>query len=166
MGGTGGDGGGEDLPCPSVLQPLLFSLPEDNLSHHRPLASYRSGEIFTQDVRPEQLLEGKVRLPWEILIRPRHNMEGSWGREGQANGLVPFSADFSLPPHSLTQDAQAIHNWLSEFQLEGYTAHFLQAGYDVPTISRMTPEVGTAVGEGKAKKAEDGPDAYAVCNRI
>nr|XP_004655240.2 caskin-2 isoform X2 [Jaculus jaculus] len=73
----------------------------DNLSH-RPLASYRSGEVFTQDVRPEQLLEGK--------------------------------------------DAQAIHNWLSEFQLEGYTAHFLQAGYDVPTISRMTPEDLTAIG--------------------
>lgn len=43
---------------------------------------------------------------------------------------------------SRPQDAQAIYNWLSEFQLEGYTAHFLQAGYDVPTISRMTPEVG------------------------
>lgn len=41
------------------LMPFL-SLLKDNLSHP-PLASYRSGEIFTQDVRPEQLLEGKVR---------------------------------------------------------------------------------------------------------
>lgn len=34
--------------------------PKDNLNH-RPLVHYRSGEqLFTQDVRPEQLLEGKV----------------------------------------------------------------------------------------------------------
>lgn len=57
--------GGEPCPHPSLLQPPLmpsFSFLEDNLSH-RPLASYRSGETFTQDVRPEQLLEGKVRAP-------------------------------------------------------------------------------------------------------
>ncbi|XP_075418331.1 caskin-2 isoform X2 [Tenrec ecaudatus] len=89
---------GEDHLLPSLYpEPLA-----DNLSPH-PLAPYRSGEqIFTRDVRPEKLLEGK--------------------------------------------DAQAIHNWLSEFQLESYTAHFLQAGYDVPTISRMTPEDLTAIG--------------------
>ncbi|NP_542374.2 caskin-2 [Mus musculus] len=108
--GTNGHGTGllieNAQPLPSAsedqgLPGLHAPSPADNLSH-RPLAGYRSGEIFTQDVRPEQLLEGK--------------------------------------------DAQAIHNWLSEFQLEGYTAHFLQAGYDVPTISRMTPEDLTAIG--------------------
>ncbi|XP_023986184.1 caskin-2 isoform X1 [Physeter macrocephalus] len=89
---------GEDQVLPGLHPPSLA----DNPNHH-PLANYRSGEqLFAQDVRPEQLLEGK--------------------------------------------DAQAIHNWLSEFQLEGYTAHFLQAGYDVPTISRMTPEDLTAIG--------------------
>uniref|UniRef100_A0AC11EC24 CASK interacting protein 2 n=1 Tax=Ovis aries TaxID=9940 RepID=A0AC11EC24_SHEEP len=88
-----------DDQVPPGLQPVSLA---DN-PNHRPLANYRSGEQhFTQDVRPEHLLEGK--------------------------------------------DAQAIHNWLSEFQLEGYTAHFLQAGYDVPTISRMTPEDLTAIG--------------------
>ncbi|NXE38645.1 CSKI2 protein, partial [Ptilorrhoa leucosticta] len=44
------------------------------------------------------------------------------------------------------QDAEAIYNWLREFQLESYTANFLNAGYDVPTISRMTPEDLTAIG--------------------
>lgn len=108
--GTNGHGTGllieNAQPLPSagedqVLPGLHTSSLADNLSH-RPLAGYHSGEIFTQEVRPEQLLEGK--------------------------------------------DAQAIHNWLSEFQLESYTAHFLQAGYDVPTISRMTPEDLTAIG--------------------
>lgn len=94
-------------PLPSAREDTVLSglhppTLADNLNH-RPLTNYQSGEQpFTQDVRPEQLLEGK--------------------------------------------DAQAIHNWLSEFQLEGYTAHFLQAGYDVPTISRMTPEDLTAIG--------------------
>lgn len=89
--------GAEEPALPGLHQSLLA----DTLGH-RP-AAHRPGEQpFTQDVRPEQLLEGK--------------------------------------------DAQAIHNWLREFQLEGYTAHFLQAGYDVPTISRMTPEDLTAIG--------------------
>ncbi|XP_067403650.1 caskin-2 isoform X2 [Emydura macquarii macquarii] len=46
----------------------------------------------------------------------------------------------------MLQDAEAIYNWLSDFQLEFYTANFLSAGYDVPTISRMTPEDLTAIG--------------------
>lgn len=41
----------------------------------------------------------------------------------------------------LPQDAEAIFQWLREFHLEQYTTNFLTAGYDVPTISRMTPEV-------------------------
>ncbi|XP_029456382.1 caskin-2 isoform X2 [Rhinatrema bivittatum] len=44
------------------------------------------------------------------------------------------------------KDAKAIYSWLSEFQLQMYTANFVNAGYDVPTISRMTPEDLTAVG--------------------
>lgn len=47
---------------PFILSPpiLFLSLLEDNLGH-RPLANCHSGEqLFTQDVRPEQLLEGKV----------------------------------------------------------------------------------------------------------
>ncbi|KAL1264342.1 hypothetical protein QQF64_004697 [Cirrhinus molitorella] len=44
------------------------------------------------------------------------------------------------------KDAEAIYQWLCEFQLEQYTSNFLTAGYDVPTISRMTPEDLTAVG--------------------
>lgn len=41
----------------------------------------------------------------------------------------------------MLKDAEAIYQWLSEFQLEQYTGNFISAGYDVPTISRMTPEV-------------------------
>ncbi|XP_037663988.1 caskin-2 isoform X2 [Choloepus didactylus] len=104
--GTNGHGPGllienaQPLPSAGEGQALPGLCPPSLADH---LSPHLSGEpIFMQDVRPEQLLEGK--------------------------------------------DAQAIHNWLSEFQLESYTAHFLQAGYDVPTISRMTPEDLTAIG--------------------
>ncbi|XP_048820992.1 caskin-2 isoform X2 [Lagopus muta] len=58
-----------------------------------------------------------------------------------------FSHQFLRPEQLLEgKDAEAIYNWLSEFQLESYTVNFLNAGYDVPTISRMTPEDLTAIG--------------------
>ncbi|KAM9412461.1 caskin-2-like isoform 1-T3 [Salvelinus alpinus] len=43
-------------------------------------------------------------------------------------------------------DSEAIYQWLCEFQLESYTPNFLTAGYDVLTVSRMTPEDLTAIG--------------------
>ncbi|XP_048847103.1 caskin-2-like isoform X2 [Brienomyrus brachyistius] len=44
------------------------------------------------------------------------------------------------------KDGDAIYQWLRDFQLEQYTGNFLSAGYDVPTISRMSPEDLTAIG--------------------
>ncbi|XP_040032486.2 caskin-2 isoform X2 [Gasterosteus aculeatus] len=44
------------------------------------------------------------------------------------------------------KDAEAIYQWLDGFQLQQYTSNFIHAGYDVPTISRMTPEDLTAIG--------------------
>ncbi|XP_015281125.1 PREDICTED: caskin-2 [Gekko japonicus] len=58
-----------------------------------------------------------------------------------------FSHQYLRPEQLLEgKDAEAIYNWLSEFQLECYTGNFLNSGYDVPTISRMTPEDLTAIG--------------------
>ncbi|XP_030645854.1 caskin-2 isoform X2 [Chanos chanos] len=65
----------------------------------------------------------------------------------QRAGELGFSQQFVHPQQLLEgKDAEAIYQWLSEFQLEQYTANFLNAGYDVPTISRMTPEDLTAIG--------------------
>uniref|UniRef100_A0A7N8YH82 Caskin-2 n=1 Tax=Mastacembelus armatus TaxID=205130 RepID=A0A7N8YH82_9TELE len=49
-------------------------------------------------------------------------------------------------PQTSNPDSEAIYHWLCEFQLEKYTSNFINAGYDVPTISRMTPEDLTAIG--------------------
>ncbi|XP_059413596.1 caskin-2-like isoform X2 [Carassius carassius] len=65
----------------------------------------------------------------------------------QRAGEQGFSQQFVHPQQLLEgKDAEAIYQWLNEFQLEQYTVNFLNAGYDVPTISRMTPEDLTAIG--------------------
>ncbi|KAL8163229.1 UNVERIFIED_CONTAM: hypothetical protein K2H54_015198, partial [Gekko kuhli] len=84
---------------------------------------------------------------------------GSSLQNGQANPMTGtlahdyntsdriFSHQYLRPEQLLEgKDAEAIYNWLSEFQLECYTGNFLNSGYDVPTISRMTPEDLTAIG--------------------
>lgn len=39
-----------------------------------------------------------------------------------------------------------ISEWLSEIHFEEYAPLFSKAGYDLPTITRMTPEDLTAIG--------------------
>ncbi|XP_029554839.1 caskin-2 isoform X4 [Salmo trutta] len=69
----------------------------------------------------------------------RHQVSGGT-RSGEQGG-------FMRPDQLLEgRDSEAIYQWLCEFQLESYTANFLTTGYDVPTISRMTPEDLTAIG--------------------
>nr|XP_033945017.1 caskin-2-like isoform X4 [Pseudochaenichthys georgianus] len=58
-----------------------------------------------------------------------------------------FTQQFIRPQLLLEgKDAEAIYQWLSDFQLEQYIGNFINNGYDVPTISRMTPEDLTAIG--------------------
>ncbi|CAL8265483.1 unnamed protein product [Gadus morhua 'NCC'] len=59
-------------------------------------------------------------------------------QQDQPLGLICI---FGLVLECGLSDAEAIYLWLREFQLEHYTGNFINSGYDVPTISRMTPEV-------------------------
>lgn len=43
-------------------------------------------------------------------------------------------------------DGEILRAWLCSLHFEEYTGLFVQAGYDMPTISRMTPEDLTAIG--------------------
>ncbi|XP_076444536.1 LOW QUALITY PROTEIN: uncharacterized protein LOC143282697 [Babylonia areolata] len=43
-------------------------------------------------------------------------------------------------------DKEVLHAWLHDLHFEDYYTNFVQAGYDMPTISRMTPEDLTAIG--------------------
>lgn len=44
-------------------------------------------------------------------------------------------------------DLDIVHAWLTELQFEEYFSLFAQAGYDLATITRMTPEDLTAIGK-------------------
>uniref|UniRef100_A0A8C2K609 Caskin-2 n=1 Tax=Cyprinus carpio TaxID=7962 RepID=A0A8C2K609_CYPCA len=72
---------------------------------------------------------------------------GALGRRIPLSSSRPGEKHVIHPQQLLDgKDAEAIYQWLCEFQLEQYTSNFLTAGYDVPTISRMTPEDLTAIG--------------------
>jgi len=43
-------------------------------------------------------------------------------------------------------DLDVVHAWLTELQFEEYFPLFASAGYDLTTITRMTPEDLTAIG--------------------
>lgn len=55
-------------------------------------------------------------------------------------GRSPAVGRLQLVPCVL-QSAEAVSQWLATFQLQLYAPNFTSAGYDLPTISRMTPEV-------------------------
>ncbi|KYO31148.1 caskin-2 isoform D [Alligator mississippiensis] len=115
--------------------------------------SGHSTGLLIENAKP--LPPGGEDLPQHLLgADPRngqpHSVLGPLGHQNLAN-CTPSDRGFShhyLRPEQLLEgkDAEAIYNWLSEFQLESYTTNFLSAGYDVPTISRMTPEDLTAIG--------------------
>ncbi|KAL1517015.1 hypothetical protein ABEB36_000836 [Hypothenemus hampei] len=48
--------------------------------------------------------------------------------------------------HQGVPDQEIIHSWLVDLQFEEYFPLFVAAGYDLPTIGRMTPEDLTAIG--------------------
>ncbi|XP_033754976.1 caskin-1-like isoform X3 [Pecten maximus] len=48
--------------------------------------------------------------------------------------------------HAGLPDHEVLRCWLRDLRFEDYHGNFLQAGYDMPTISRMTPEDLTAIG--------------------
>ncbi|XP_070596033.1 caskin-2 isoform X4 [Erythrolamprus reginae] len=104
--------------------------------------------ILIENVKP--LLPGGEDLQQHVPSSNSHNGQtnslGTQMHQNFSNDRI-FSHQYLRPEQLLEgKDAAAIYNWLSEFQLECYTANFLNAGYDVPTISRMTPEDLTAIG--------------------
>lgn len=50
-----------------------------------------------------------------------------------------------------------MYQWLCKFQLQIYASNFINSGYDLPTISRMTPEVRAAGELGGSATGGGGP---------
>uniref|UniRef100_A0A672F3G8 Caskin-2 n=1 Tax=Salarias fasciatus TaxID=181472 RepID=A0A672F3G8_SALFA len=104
----------------------------NGLQHHTGHHDNKVPERENTTVPPQQHRAVLMYLPTVTVQRPTEQS---------------FSQQFVHPQQLLEgKDAEAIYEWLSDFQLEQYTGNFLNNGYDVPTISRMTPEDLTAIG--------------------
>ncbi|KAB0350200.1 hypothetical protein FD754_015057, partial [Muntiacus muntjak] len=74
------------------------------------------------------------------------------GPAGATRAQPPAAPGYGeQPPKKLEaasegKGAEAVSQWLATFQLQLYAPNFISAGYDLPTISRMTPEDLTAIG--------------------
>ncbi|KAG7276829.1 hypothetical protein CRUP_008779, partial [Coryphaenoides rupestris] len=80
-----------------------------------------------------------------------HLMEQSQSVEqsaGSSSSTCPVLEQRSFERKAEEEDGrkEAVVAWLGEFQLQFYTTHFLTAGYDLDTVSCMTPEDLTAIG--------------------
>nr|XP_033770868.1 caskin-1 [Geotrypetes seraphini] len=69
----------------------------------------------------------------------------------QTVASCPFTEQISgetmkKEPYSEGKSSEAVFQWLCKFQLQLYAPNFISSGYDIPTISRMTPEDLTAIG--------------------
>ncbi|XP_051968701.1 caskin-2-like isoform X3 [Xyrauchen texanus] len=119
---------------------------EGNLQHNGSHQSPGSVQDTTkQPPSAGELVEQCCQMPDSTKQIDPHS--GALGRRVHQN-CSRTGEQHLIHPQQLVdgRDAEAIYKWLSEFQLEQYTSNFLTAGYDVPTISRMTPEDLTAIG--------------------
>ncbi|KAM4594175.1 uncharacterized protein V3H82_026788 isoform 2-T2 [Fundulus diaphanus] len=79
----------------------------------------------------------------EHLLEQSQSVEQSASSSGRT---VHEQRSFERKTEEDDGKKQAVVTWLGEFQLQFYTTHFLTAGYDLDTISCMTPEDLTAIG--------------------
>uniref|UniRef100_A0A673XA25 CASK interacting protein 2 n=1 Tax=Salmo trutta TaxID=8032 RepID=A0A673XA25_SALTR len=110
-----------------------------------------SGQSTESNTAPNGQHQQTTALPdtAKVLDQLLFQLYLSWPMVNiQRPGEQQFVSPQFVRPQQLLEgkDAEAIYQWLSDFQLEQYTGNFITAGYDVPTISRMTPEDLTAIG--------------------
>ncbi|XP_041078200.1 caskin-2-like isoform X2 [Polyodon spathula] len=113
------------------------------------LSGYRSGEQSYSQQGLSGCRSGEQSYSQQGLsgCRSGDQSYSQQGLSGCRSGEQSYSQQFIRPEHLLEgKDAEAIYLWLSDFQLEQYTGSFINVGYDLPTISRMTPEDLTAIG--------------------
>ncbi|XP_057699093.1 caskin-1-like isoform X4 [Corythoichthys intestinalis] len=79
----------------------------------------------------------------EHLLEQSQSIEQS---AGSSTSMAHEQRPFERKTEEDDGRKQAVVAWLGEFQLQFYTTHFLTAGYDLDTVSRMTPEDMTAIG--------------------
>ncbi|XP_071796568.1 uncharacterized protein [Asterias amurensis] len=66
--------------------------------------------------------------------------------DGATDVKMDMMRQSEIQPHYPGKDVDRIYEWLRRQRMPEYTNNFTKAGYDMPTIARMTPEDLTAIG--------------------
>ncbi|XP_038064631.1 histone-lysine N-methyltransferase 2D-like isoform X2 [Patiria miniata] len=66
--------------------------------------------------------------------------------DGSSDIKMDIMRHQDIKPQYQGKDADRIYEWLRRQRMPEYTNNFTKAGYDMPTIARMTPEDLTAIG--------------------
>lgn len=89
------------------------------------------------------------------LRQSYHSSSSSLGSMDRLDEHTPTTPSYSTPAQQINvskllrdgvPEAEVLRRWLCEQRFEEYFHLFVQSGYDMPTISRMTPEDLTAIG--------------------
>ncbi|CAL8286973.1 unnamed protein product [Boreogadus saida] len=156
VGSTGSVGSIRSAGSGQSTESTAASAPPNGLhhppaNHHAPGSHHTPGTPGTPDRHATKSAPHPGDSgPLESNQQPDRPTAGTPRRQPVNHQRAPeqgFTQQFVHPQQLLEgKDAEAIYLWLREFQLEQYTGNFINSGYDVPTISRMTPEDLTAIG--------------------
>ncbi|NWT05964.1 CSKI1 protein, partial [Mionectes macconnelli] len=102
----------------------------------------------SEGVKVRQALRGPCQLPWHTAPAPLTAAPPAGSSRSQSVASSPYAPQPSaepqlkkMEPPSEGKSSEAVYQWLCKFQLQLYAPNFINAGYDITTISRMTPEV-------------------------
>lgn len=113
-------------------------------------ASLDSGRASSYHTSSSVASKPSAYQPFSNQVPPFTNNSGilSSPRCSSVSSCSIGSADMHRTDHEIICD------WLRELSMEEYAPLFSEAGYDMPTISRMTPEDLTAIGIKKPRHRE------------
>ncbi|XP_075035412.1 caskin-1 isoform X2 [Mixophyes fleayi] len=138
-------------PPPPHSHPILFS----SFGYQRPCSpagdQYHGPGSRGSESSPSHMSPGptSVAPPEEIWVL-RKPFAGSARPQSVTSSpyIEQAYGDHPKKMEAMTEgkSAEAVFQWLCKFQLQLYAPNFINSGYDIPTISRMTPEDLTAIG--------------------
>uniref|UniRef100_A0A8C5L6C4 Caskin-1 n=1 Tax=Jaculus jaculus TaxID=51337 RepID=A0A8C5L6C4_JACJA len=133
--------------------PIPKPLPPEPLTarqHHRPLQDDMGGRGGPGGHDTDSSLPVLVESEDAVSKMTAHRAPVQWttaaGPITQAMSQAEEEALRRLRCSPVAGGAEVVSQWLATFQLQLYAPNFTSAGYDLPTISRMTPEDLTAIG--------------------
>ncbi|KAK3737780.1 hypothetical protein RRG08_019271 [Elysia crispata] len=118
---------------------------------HQKLLGTSGGCLGQQQQQQQHRLSGQS---YESGVSSRQSYHSSGSSSVGSLDLLEeqggYSSSTTINVGQLVQagvaDTEVLHAWLHDLEFGEYYPLFLQAGYDMPTISRMTPEDLTAIG--------------------